>query len=889
MASNNNNRSGGRRPNSPRYSDRYGPGHVNPYMGQPGQSAFIRDMQERQEAARRQNEENARRQREQEAANRQREQEAAQLRRELEAEPQEEHTAEPVRRRGREDNSQPRALRDPKMKEKLRQIQERAVREARSLARGDEADFGDIDFVQQPADVRLKLSDDGQPLIALETDDGEGNKTVSWVPVMLSEREMESLFPALGSAKESKGIEVQEEIRNPAKNSEQDRKNTVSPVDELVLIPIEEYSSKEKPAVPVAAVAAGTAAELLSSDAPVAKEKPEKPAREKPEKRAQEKKEKPEPASVPEAPRGSGLEAMLNSLPSIEIEPEPDPEPEKQNDSDAVMIPVIEIVSADSGEEAEQEDEVSEAEESAEEASEEDVPSEEEAAEPEIQTVPAVEYDIPDSDAEDDHPEEEAGTGEGDGSGQEDGDDAGQSRSSEDDDAEPDEEPEQPAEEPAEIPAEAEPEVTENLSAQESEDHQSGEDDEIEESVEEPEDDTADDDGDTVKIIAGEKPEEPAEEETGASDVHPEQDEEADDASVPVEEMEDTGGEDERRPASGPAERPKRKRRRSRPTDVQMPEELAAAAAAKEKSGENEQPEESVDQTQRRTAVAVAGRDDAEDVGYGQDGLFTRRARQAITPVFAAHDRMNIPRYIDDDDFVERWLGDEEEEDLASQKKNKRRKAAAFIGAATMILALIGFIAVAKWGIGLLGNLGGSESQKDIYGEFVSPVVMSEVPVFETWDAIPQDKLLQSAVFTVLMDNDVTYERDDTGKFIVPSTDIVNAVKEMYGAASDDAAQDEEINTQIRNALYGSAGEDVTNEDAYYVDMEDSFHVADNLSGPAPNVTDISKRDNTVTLRVEYLEDLETGAGGILYARQLILNLNEDGSYYVKAIREQQD
>jgi len=226
---------------------------------------------------------------------------------------------------------------------------------------------------------------------------------------------------------------------------------------------------------------------------------------------------------------------------------------------------------------------------------------------------------------------------------------------------------------------------------------------------------------------------------------------------------------------------------------------------------------------------------------------------------------------------------------LASQAKNRRRKAAAFIGAATMVLALIGLIAVAKWGIGLLGNIGGSESQKEIYGDFVSPVVMSEVPVFETWDAIPQDKLLQSAVFSVLLDNDVTYERDDTGKFIIPSTDIVNAVKELYGAVSADAAQDEEINTQIRNALYGSAGEDVTNEDAYYVDMEDSFHVADGLSGPAPNVTDISKKDNTITLRVEYLEDLETGAGGILYARQFILTVNEDGSYFVKAIREQQD
>ena len=72
MSSNKSRPGGGKHPNSPRYSDRYGAGHVNPYLGgQPGQSAFIRDMEQRQEAARKAaEEEQARLAAEREAARR---------------------------------------------------------------------------------------------------------------------------------------------------------------------------------------------------------------------------------------------------------------------------------------------------------------------------------------------------------------------------------------------------------------------------------------------------------------------------------------------------------------------------------------------------------------------------------------------------------------------------------------------------------------------------------------------------------------------------------------------------------------------------------------------------------------------------------------------------
>jgi len=339
-------------------------------------------------------------------------------------------------------------------------------------------------------------------------------------------------------------------------------------------------------------------------------------------------------------------------------------------------------------------------------------------------------------------------------------------------------------------------------------------------------------------------------------------------------------------------ERKKHKRRRSRPTDAQMPIELNPEESPNQEETPQAETVEEQPLPNRRTAVVSRMNYDGmmADSRYGDgsgqdDTLFIRKKRPGMMAVYGQGMAVQSPRYINDDDFVERWLGNEEEEDMASESKRRRRRISTLIGAVTMVLALIGFIAVARWGIGLLSGIGNTDGQKTEYAEFISPIVMSEVPVFEAWDAIPQDKLLQSAVFSVLLEMDVSYERDDTGKFIIPSTDIVNAVKSLYGAYSDDPTQDEEINTQIRNALYGSAGEDTTNTDVYYVDLEDSFHVADGLSGPAPQVVDISRRDNSITLTVQYLEDLEGGSGGILYSRQYILTLSEDG-YYVQAIRE---
>ena len=753
MSDKKNNRQGGKHPNSPRYSDRYGKGHVNPYLGgQPKHDTLLREIEERQNAVRRENEQEALRRTQAENI-------APEIAGSAEKAAQAVPAAQPVRstarRRSREQIIQPKAMDDPQLRERLRQIQEQAMNEARALKEDRQTDEADFDEDGSAPDVKLKLSEDNKPLIALESRGSDGRLEIRWIPVVLSDEEMEAFFPAIEPMQECRGRELEE--NKELKLSEESA--LLPDEDGLVLIPIaglEDETEGESAADDPQATAV---VEVL--DAP--------------------------PESTEE--EQSAVDQLISELPVIEAA-QPEDDAPAQDDS-----------------QPESAEEQPDAAEECAPAEGSDQPPEEDVQQP-VETAEEPAEQVPETDSAADEPQEPAG---------------------------------------------GEPCQPEDTSDQQEEE-----------------------DGPT--------------EETAA-----EAPEDADDA-----ENSDTDNNEENEAAQQPTEREERPRRKRR-------ERQPAAEAGEQpvvQPVEETQPQEAEESTDgaaraRRTAVAARPVYDelnandryaqsrySEEEGEQDDSLFIRRRRSGGTALSALPNGGRLPNYIDDDDFVERWLGEREEEDMASENKRRRRRISTLIGAVTMVLALVGFIAIARWGIGLLSGIGNTDSQRSEYADFISPVVMSEVPVFEAWDAIPQDKLLQSAVFSVLLEMDVSYERDDTGKFIIPSTDIVNAVKELYGAYSSDPTQDEEINTQIRNALYGSAGEDTTNTDVYYVDMEDSFHVADGLSGPAPQVIDMARRDATVTLTVQYLEDLEGSSGGILYSRQYILTLKEDGGYYVQAIRE---
>ena len=275
---------------------------------------------------------------------------------------------------------------------------------------------------------------------------------------------------------------------------------------------------------------------------------------------------------------------------------------------------------------------------------------------------------------------------------------------------------------------------------------------------------------------------------------------------------------------------------------------------------------------------AVLQDDDDEVADDAGDGLFLKQKRpESSTTVFDLPEGVKLPAYIDDDDFLERWL-DEEGDDMATTEKRKKRYVSAIIGSVTMIFALIGFIWVMKYTLGAISGLGNTDAAKDEYEEFISPVVMSEVVPFETWDTIPQDKLLQCSIFHTLTEMEAdSYNTDDTNKLIIPSNDILDSAQTLFG-------KDVYMDVNSFN--------DMDNDDLYYSDTDDCFHVAaTGITGPEPDVIAVSKRGNTITLTVGYIE--ETGVADstdYFLTREFVLTVDGD-SYYVSAIRdiEQED
>ncbi len=255
------------------------------------------------------------------------------------------------------------------------------------------------------------------------------------------------------------------------------------------------------------------------------------------------------------------------------------------------------------------------------------------------------------------------------------------------------------------------------------------------------------------------------------------------------------------------------------------------------------------------------------------DSLFVRRERtESSTAVFDLPDGVKLPAYIDDDEFLERWLN-EGGDDMTSTEKRSKRRFSAILGAIVTIFALVGFVLVMRYTLNAISNIGANDDTKNMYTDIITPVVMSEVAPFETWDTIPQDKLLQSAVFDVLLGlQENSYAYDDTNKLIIPSADVQKAAKKLFGdEASMDAASFGEINS----------------DDLYYSDTDDCFHIAaTGINGPHPSIIQISKRGSNITLDVGYLEETASDDQSEYYMERSIVLTKSGDSFYISALRE---
>ena len=257
------------------------------------------------------------------------------------------------------------------------------------------------------------------------------------------------------------------------------------------------------------------------------------------------------------------------------------------------------------------------------------------------------------------------------------------------------------------------------------------------------------------------------------------------------------------------------------------------------------------------------------------ESLFIKSERaESKTAVFDLPDGVKLPAYINDDEFLDQWLN--EGDDMTSSEKRHKRRVSAAIGAVFTIFAFIGFILVMKYTMGVISNLGQDNGAEDAYQKLITPVVSSEVPVFETWDTIPKEKLLQSAIFNIISNSEEnTYEVDDTNKIKVPQADVLRSARELYGS---EVTFDAEMLSVIDS------------DDVYYSDTDDSYHIAmTGISGPQGQIIATKKNGDTIILTVGYLEETVAAESNDYYRQDLfVLSPNGDDAdgHYVSAIRE---
>lgn len=122
--------------------------------------------------------------------------------------------------------------------------------------------------------------------------------------------------------------------------------------------------------------------------------------------------------------------------------------------------------------------------------------------------------------------------------------------------------------------------------------------------------------------------------------------------------------------------------------------------------------------------------------------------------------------------------------EFPSQNPAGKKHRYAFLGIIMTILALVGIGAVAYFGFGFAKDF---FSQKEVKSEFnhrVYPLVVVDVPAFESVDKLDSKVVIQAGIWNFLLNEENTdkYEQDDFGTMTVPALDIEVYIRQIFGS-----------------------------------------------------------------------------------------------------------
>ena len=110
----------------------------------------------------------------------------------------------------------------------------------------------------------------------------------------------------------------------------------------------------------------------------------------------------------------------------------------------------------------------------------------------------------------------------------------------------------------------------------------------------------------------------------------------------------------------------------------------------------------------------------------------------------------------------------------ATAQKRSFRPRALVLGVITLLFALVGLVTTVVWLVGLIGNAVNNTWEKQALAEVVEPLVIIDVPAYESVNYLDEVEVIRAGVWQFLLDHPDTsgYQEDSFGNITVPQSDI---------------------------------------------------------------------------------------------------------------------
>lgn len=194
-------------------------------------------------------------------------------------------------------------------------------------------------------------------------------------------------------------------------------------------------------------------------------------------------------------------------------------------------------------------------------------------------------------------------------------------------------------------------------------------------------------------------------------------------------------------------------------------------------------------------------------------------------------------------------LGSDSETKAVEEKPKKRRFFFIF-AIFVIVMAIIGCVSTVRFVSDFTGRLLDNTSLKNEFAQFIFPVVINDIPPFESASEIPNTVMVNSAIWNILINKDTSaYENGNNQALTIPEYDVMVSCREIFGSS-----------VTMEHQTVGST------EVRFIYDEETHTYTASKNTRYltyAPDIVDMTENQGIYTLTVGYLPPTVASVAGI--------------------------